>query len=299
ISDSHLGLLSLAGKRKHRGNLPKESVKILQDWLYLHRYNAYPSEHEKLSLSGQTSLSVLQICNWFINAQHLRKDGKDTNQFIISRRGGKASAVALRRGSSPSLLAVSVPAPTKVLSLSVCSMPLHSSQGEKPAVPFLQVELEAPKAFARSPTGGLFNTPPPTPPEKDKKDFSSCQLLVKLALQRAAEMQLQRQQNPAPPLLHTSLPLVLENDKWAPATRLRSAMSGSWLTSSNRGLSTYHCQASGSSLSRGLQQKDSSWCHCTVTVTCILLTTFLLTSSHDVAAASPESHRTPPSSLLS
>ncbi|XP_032275521.1 homeobox protein TGIF2 isoform X2 [Halichoerus grypus] len=174
-----------------------------------------------------------RICNWFINARRrllpdmLRKDGKDPNQFTISRRGGKASDVALPRGSSPSVLAVSVPAPTSVLSLSVCSMPLHSGQGEKPAAPFPQGEPEPPKplvtpgntltlltrAEAGSPTGGLFNTPPPTPPEQDKEDFSSFQLLVEVALQRAAEMELQKQQDPSPPLLHTPIPLVSENPK--------------------------------------------------------------------------------------
>lgn len=157
----------------------------------------------------------------------LRKDGKDPNQFTISRRGGKAAEVALPRGGSPSVLAVSVPAPANVLSLSVCSMPLHSGQGEKTAAPFPQGELEPAKplvtpnstltlltrAEASSPTGGLFNTPPPTPPEQDKEDFSSFQLLVEVALQRAAEMELQKQQHPAPPLLHSPRPLVSEHPK--------------------------------------------------------------------------------------
>ena len=48
-------------KLLERPNLSKKSTMVLKKWLYHHRYNAYPSETEKLALARETDLSVPQV----------------------------------------------------------------------------------------------------------------------------------------------------------------------------------------------------------------------------------------------
>jgi hypothetical protein len=66
-SKSKQGRLGVKSEKKKRGTLPKESVSLLTQWLYEHRYNAYPSESEKIELSRQAKLSLLQVSHCHCN----------------------------------------------------------------------------------------------------------------------------------------------------------------------------------------------------------------------------------------
>ncbi|XP_035793063.1 homeobox protein Meis1-like [Anopheles albimanus] len=60
---------SSGGKRLKRGILPKQATGVMRAWLFQHLVHPYPTEDEKRAIAAQTSLTLLQVNNWFINAR--------------------------------------------------------------------------------------------------------------------------------------------------------------------------------------------------------------------------------------
>ncbi|XP_019575005.2 homeobox protein TGIF2LX [Rhinolophus sinicus] len=204
-------LISREGKRKRIAYLPTESVKILRDWLFEHRFKAYPSEAEKRMLSEQTNLSFLQITNWFINARRrvlpemLQLIGDDPNQITMHRPKGKAADVIHQEGIHPSIQAKSGPRdPEKMQCLPLCPLPMAQESGENllnpesaPGQNFTQ-KAQPEEKVEISTSRPLFVSPPKPVSTEEYKDFSSFQLLVDVAVQKAAELELQKSQETNP-----------------------------------------------------------------------------------------------------
>ncbi|KAL4655646.1 homeobox protein TGIF2-like [Arapaima gigas] len=202
-----------SAKRRRRGNLPKEAVEVLRSWLYEHRFNAYPSEQEKRSLSGQTRLTVLQICNWFINARRrllpdlLRKDAKDSNEVTGSQRAGRANSLALggdgdvqpldSTSVALSVLRPTVIQPAPVLDLSLLgstAAAILTGAGCVAISPGLsQVDTESLQEGATAASGkSETQDTNMSAVVSTTQDFSDLLLLVDTALQRARELEIQQ-----------------------------------------------------------------------------------------------------------
>ncbi|XP_055124613.1 homeobox protein TGIF2LX [Symphalangus syndactylus] len=191
--------------KKPKGYLPAESVKILRDWMYKHRFKAYPSEEEKQMLSEKTNLSLSQISNWFINARRrilpdmLKRRGNDPN---IGHKTGEDAHATHLQSTDASVPAKSGPSgPENVQSLPVWPLPKGQMSGEKLPDPesapsqnptVIAQPKKKVKVSVTSPS-----SPEPVPPE-EYPDFSSFQLLVDAAVQRAAELELEKKQEPNP-----------------------------------------------------------------------------------------------------
>ncbi|KAM6143274.1 homeobox protein TGIF2LX-like [Erethizon dorsatum] len=196
-------LASPENKRQRKDYLPTESVKILRDWLYEHQFKAYPSEAEKRMLSEQTNLSFLQITNWFVNARRhvlpemLKQDVNDSKH-----QKDKGADETQQPNTDSSFLVKSGPVdPDKVQGLPLSPPPRGQASGKMLPDP---ESSSSSKLILKAPLKEKveISTSEPSFPEsvwpEECEDFSSFYLLVDVAVQRAAEMELQKKQEPNP-----------------------------------------------------------------------------------------------------
>ncbi|KAL4662113.1 hypothetical protein H8957_014954 [Semnopithecus entellus] len=193
-------------EKKRKEYLPAESVKILRDWMYKHRFSAYPSEAQKQMLSRKTNLSLSQISNWFTNARRrilpdmLQQSGKDP---IVGHKTSKDAHATHLQSTDASVPAKSGPCDSdNAQSLPLWSLPKGQMSGEKipdpGSAPSQKLTMIAqPKKKVKVSNITSSSSPEPVSPE-EYADFSSFQLLVDAAVQRAAELELEKQQEPNP-----------------------------------------------------------------------------------------------------
>tara|TARA_Y100000389_G_scaffold128022_2_gene125389 strand:+ start:11445 stop:11669 length:225 start_codon:yes stop_codon:yes gene_type:complete len=60
-----------------RKNHPKDVIRHLKSWFYVHIYNPYPDEQNKKNLSLETGLTVKQINTFYVNERKRNKSYKN------------------------------------------------------------------------------------------------------------------------------------------------------------------------------------------------------------------------------
>ncbi|XP_054422594.1 homeobox protein TGIF2LX [Pteronotus mesoamericanus] len=167
--------------QKEKGYRPSKSGNILRAWLFQHRLHAYPSEREKRMLSQRTGLSYAQVANWFINArrrilpQMLQKSGDDLCRSPRSQQKSKTEGPTAREKAGS-------PAQADADAGDRAPGSAAAAQG-----PGLETQ---PEAGVEDGAGRPSRTSSP--------DFSSFHLLVEAAVQRAAELELEKERDAKP-----------------------------------------------------------------------------------------------------
>lgn len=94
-------LTNLENKEKDvvKTHISSDAKKILEKWMYDHRFYCYPMKDEKQLLALETGLTIEKVSNWFINSRRrllpkmLENEGKSSDNFTISRKKSAKPAV--------------------------------------------------------------------------------------------------------------------------------------------------------------------------------------------------------------
>ena len=136
LSRGGCSFLELTVTKRCQGRRVKTDHIVLRDWLYKHRYNAYPTRAETLVLANKTQLTKKQVSTWFINARRrilpeiIRREGRDPKEFIRPRMCYSLASVTGRTSStsfSPSSC-LEKNAPSQQPSLNILATNAYSDQ---------------------------------------------------------------------------------------------------------------------------------------------------------------------------
>jgi hypothetical protein len=99
------------GIHANAGNLPKNAVETLKDWLFGHFLHPYPTDEEKAVLASSTKLNLTQVNNWFINARRRiwrpiikKQQSQLGNEIVVTTSASGAAAIQKLQQHQPGFM---------------------------------------------------------------------------------------------------------------------------------------------------------------------------------------------------